>query len=84
MALRKSVNMPQGFAVEDVYHRVESLTIQPKNEMSFVVRGYADVEKPSFYEIFLSCEYAIDEDNPIKQAYLYLKTLPEFEGAEDV
>lgn len=26
----------------------------------------------------------MDGDNFIKQAYLYLKTLPEFEGAEDV
>jgi hypothetical protein len=27
--------------------------------------------------------YDIEGDNPIKQAYLHLKTLPEFEGAED-
>ena len=27
--------------------------------------------------------YDLDGENPIKQAYEYIKTLPEFEGAED-
>jgi hypothetical protein len=29
------------------------------------------------------CPYDIEGDNPIKQAYEHLKTLPEFEGAID-
>ena len=30
-----------------------------------------------------SCAYDINGENPIKQAYLYLKTLPEFASATD-
>mgnify|MGYP007101623561 CR=1 FL=1 len=31
-----------------------------------------------------TCDYDLNVDNPIKQAYDHLKTLPEFSGAVDV
>jgi hypothetical protein len=83
MALRKTIVMPQGYEVENAYHRIESLTVHPKDAMTFMLRGYADVTKPSFIEFVMTCEYSLDGDNPIKQAYEFLKTTSEFDGAED-
>jgi hypothetical protein len=31
----------------------------------------------------MSCKYDITGNNPIAQAYMYLKTLPEFASAKD-
>jgi hypothetical protein len=46
-------------------------------EVSFLGEGIKGERKISF-------PYNIDGDNPIKQAYLHLKTLPEFADATDV
>lgn len=48
---------------------------------------YRDVEEglftfPYVSAQYINCEY--DPDMTIKRAYEYLKTLPQFEGAEDV
>ena len=39
--------------------------------------------KESFDEKTFYCEYGINGENPIKQAYLHLKTLPEFADTVD-
>lgn len=51
--------------------------------MTFSVSFYANKEKPFFEAKVFSCADDIHADNPIKQAYKHLKTLPEFAGALD-
>ena len=81
MALAKTVETVHGFQAVNAYHRVEAVRLESKTEMRFHIRSYTAVDKPFFVESVLSCAYAIDGDNPIKQAYEHLKTLPEFAGA---
>ena len=83
MALAKTVLTVHGLQAANAHHRVESVTLQNKETITFHVRSYAATDKPFFMESVLSCAYALDGDNPIKQAYAHLKTLPEFAGATD-
>lgn len=83
MALAKTLETVHGFQAVNAYHRVEAVRLESKTAMSFHVRSYTATDKPFFVESVLSCPYAIDGDNPIKQAYKHLKTLPEFAGASD-
>lgn len=85
MALKKTIVMPQGYEIKDAYHKIESLTIHPKDAVTFVMRGYenANADKPLFIEFMFSGPYDITGENPIKQAYEYVKTTAEFNGAKD-
>jgi hypothetical protein len=83
MALAKTVETVHGFQAVNAYHRVEAVKLESKTAMSFNIRSYTAMDKPFFVESVLSCAYAIDGENPIKQAYAHLKTLPEFTGATD-
>lgn len=83
MALAKTVSTVHGFQAVNAYHRVEALSLTSKEQINFYIRSYTSVDKPFFEERVLSCAYALDGDNPIKQAYAHLKTLPEFAGATD-
>jgi hypothetical protein len=89
-----------GLTLENVYYRVENLAIDssytpateinpevPRNSrMTFYVRAYAtstNVEKLD--QTSYNAPYDIQSlDNPIKQAYIYVKTMPEFENAVDI
>jgi hypothetical protein len=84
MALKKTVITPHGFKAENAYHRVENVKLQNKNTILFHVRSYKDSTSCFFHEQFVSCSYEIDGENPIKQAYEYLKTTKEFSTAEDI
>jgi len=83
MAIKKTVTTVHGLQVIDAYHRVEGVQIRGKSEILFTVRSYADVNKQSFHDQNFSCAYSLTGENPIKQAYEHLKTLPEFAGATD-
>ena len=83
MALKKTFTTASGLQAIDAYHRVEQLKVVSKDAISFSVRSYASVEKPNFNEVNYSSSYSLDGENPIKQAYVHLKTLPEFAGAID-
>ena len=83
MALAKTVLTIHGFQSNNAYHRVEGVKLENKTAISFHIRSYTATDKPFFEESVLSCAYDIEGANPIKQAYEYLKTLPEFEGALD-
>ena len=83
MALEKTVTSPQGFKAIDAYHRVEGLSLNVKNKINFHVRSYKEIDKPFFAEIILFSDYDLMGENPIKQAYQYLKTLPEWADAID-
>ena len=83
MALEKTVTTSHGFKAVDAYHRVEGVQVN-KNTMTFQVRSYKDnSDFPHFADAVFGCSYDIDGNNPIKQAYAHLKTLPEFAGATD-
>ena len=91
MALYKEIR--QSDDVITNYHRVLSVT-QVVNEYTAVaVVSYVDVlsrsndnadaeQRPYRNAITYQTEY--DESMNVKSAYDYLKTLPQFEGAEDV
>ena len=82
MALKKTVKTNQGFDAVDAYHRVEGLRLNSKDSITFQVRAYKDnTETIAFSDIEYACAYAIDGANPIKQAYDYIKILPEFDDA---
>jgi hypothetical protein len=83
MALKKTVTTIAGLNAESAYHRVEEITIFNKYNIKFTVRGYVDIKKPCFCEKSFLTGYDLSQDNPIKQAYEHLKTLPEFAGAVD-
>lgn len=83
MALKKTITSSFGFEAVNAYHRVEAVMLENKDKINFYVRSYKENGLPFFTEQVLSCEYNIAGDNPIRQAYLHLKTLPEFADAMD-
>lgn len=85
MALQKTTVTPQGFDATNAYHRVEGVSLKAKDKISFRVRSHKNAaEDVSFADAGYECAYDLKGDNPIKQAYEHLKTLPEFAGAADV
>ena len=83
MALSKTTTTVHGFEAVNAYHRVEAVAIKGKDSFSFHVRSYKEANLPFFSEQVISAAYDLEGANPIKQAYLHLKTLPEFAGAVD-
>lgn len=83
MALKKTTTSVHGFVCEDAYHRVEGVRLDGKNKILFQVRTYKEPASASFADRSYDCGYSLDGDNPIKQAYQHLKTLPEFADAQD-
>jgi len=83
MALEKTAITSHGFTASNAYHRVEGTQVS-KDSMTFQVRSYKDNSGlPHFADASFGCAYDIAGDNPIKQAYEHLKTLPEFASAND-
>lgn len=92
MALYKPILQDNGVTTE--YHRISSLTLSTNSHISIAVFSYVNAESRNIrYEgpidrrpYIQSTTYEIDydEDMTITGAYEYLKTLPEFEDAEDV
>ena len=84
MAIKKTVTTVHGIEVVDAYHRVEGVAIQKKTEIGYYVRSYKDASGlPFFAEQYIVSNYDIQGENPIAQAYAYVKTLPKFSGAVD-
>ena len=67
----------------DAYGQVASVSVTKAGGTAhFIV--YSDAGKTSAVEAkFIEFNYNINGESPIKQAYLYLKTLPEFADAID-
>lgn len=84
MALTKTVTSPQGFEATSAYHRVDNVSLHGKNKISFSVNTSKDANSQMFNTTQHLCDYSLNGDNPIKQAYLYLKTLNEYSGSEDI
>ena len=88
MALQKQFTTDHGIALPAAYFRVERPKLISKTRVDFEVCGYAsaaaaDTSAPISAQGY-SAPYAIAGENPIKQAYAHLKSLPEFSDAEDV
>lgn len=90
MALKKSIRQEDGVTTE--YHRVLFVQITPNRQNSVAVLSYVDgeardSEKGSEYQPYnrsVTYETGYDPEMTVEGAYNYLKTLPQFDGAEDV
>jgi hypothetical protein len=84
MALLKTITTKYDITVQDAYCRVENVLIQSKNSLQFLLKTYVtSASAAEFGSELHVCDYDLSGDNPIKQAYEYLKGLPEFAGATD-
>lgn len=91
MALFKEIRQNDGVTTK--YHRVLYVTKTVNRQNSIAVLSYVDeaartdelgsaLEQP--YSKSITYETAYDDNMTVSAAYDYLKTLPEFEGAEDI
>jgi hypothetical protein len=83
MALSKNIQTKTGLQIVEAYLRVEAISILEKTSLQFVLRKYADKNKPSIEESTMTCKYNLAGSNPIEQAYVYVKSLEEFSDAKD-
>ena len=85
MALSKTISMYLGSRSVDftnAYARVSEYH-GTKTRMSFVVTWAESAGMEMLKQETYQCDLDINGENPIRQAYLYLKTLPEFANAVD-
>jgi len=88
MALKKTYEKTeQGFSgslvCNDAYCKIETIS-GSKSQMDFDLYIYADDKPIDSKRYAFTPSVAEGSNNFIKQAYLHLKTLPEFAGAVDV
>ena len=91
MALMKRIKQEDGVVTN--YHRILFIQITTNRQNSIVVLSYVDEDSRSNdnvgvdvspYKQSVTYELPYDENMTVESAYEYLKTLPQFEGAEDV
>lgn len=91
MALSKPIRQEDGVTTN--YHRILYLMQTVNKQNSIAVVSYVDDqsrndEKESVvaqpYQKAVTYETDYDETMTVEKAYDYLKTLPQFEGAEDI
>jgi hypothetical protein len=83
MALTKNIVF-KGIEVDAAYCKVANVSVT-KNSMSFSVSIYSSKnEGEALDNVPFYYAYDIAGENPIKQAYEHLKTLPEFSRSVDV
>jgi len=84
MALKKTVTTTHGLEVVDAYHRIEDVKFQGKDVIKFHVKSYKDAASAvPFSDVDFGCAYDISGGNPFSQAYAFVKTTPDFSGAQD-
>lgn len=83
MAIKIDVNF-KGILVEGAYVTVMQPAVSTdKSEITFGAWHRSAIGQEAFLVVFHAAPYDLEGDNPFEQAYAYLKTLLEFEGAED-
>ena len=89
MALKKEIRQNDG--VVTTYHRIFFLQSTINSHDSIAVYSYIDNSGREMesgehqpYRVAVTYEKPYQENMTIEKAYEYLKTLPEFEGAEDI
>lgn len=86
MALYKEIKQPDGIVTN--YHRIMFVEHWINSHISIAVLSYTDgsarhmEETP--YKISTTYETDYIENMTIKDAYAFLKSLPDFAGAEDI
>ena len=88
MALQKNIKLTDNFGIEveipNAYIKISKVECTKEQINSIVEIKKESIELPYIYTIRnYIFNYNINGENPIKQAYLHLKTLPEFAGAVD-
>jgi hypothetical protein len=83
MALKKTITTAQGFEAVDAYVTCEDISLRGKEQIMFQVKSRKEKGSLTFSDLAYSALYTLEGANPIKQAYEYLKTLPEFADAVD-
>ena len=89
MALFKPVKQSNGLVLN--YHKIVYVKLWTNSHISIAVYSYVDKnmrEEESanndIYKVSKTYELPYDENFTVESAYEYLKTLPDFEGSEDV
>ena len=82
MALKKTIDLPNGISITDAYIRVENVTVD-KLQMTWKIAYYVEIGKSAFQTDMRTGAYNIQGSNPIAQAYLNMKSMPEFADAID-
>jgi len=86
MAIQKNIKLTDNFGIEveipNAYIKIPKLECT-KNQINFILEIKKDSESIPYFSKNKVTDYNINGENPIKQAYLYLKTLPEFADAVD-
>lgn len=91
MALFKEIKQSDGVTTK--YHRILYVMTTTNRQNSIAVLSYVDNESRTAeidsiilqpYQKSVTYETNYDPNMTIETAYNYLKTLPQFEGAEDV
>lgn len=81
MALQQTTEF-KGLQVINGYYRIWGVSIK-KDSISFGLELLTTSTGERLDSTSLECSYNINGENPFKQAYEYLKTLPEFVDAVD-
>lgn len=83
MAIKMDVDFV-GVPVKDAYLAIDDQFLAlSKGSMRFSLLFHASEGSAPFKAEQFECAYDLEAGNPFEQAYAYLKTLPEFEGATD-
>lgn len=89
MALQKEIRQNNGIVTK--YHRVFFIQSMINSLTSIAVLSYVDEPSRKMegtdtppYKAAITYEMDYKENMTVEEAYGYLKTLPEFEGAEDI
>lgn len=83
MALKKTITIFGDIEVKNAYLRVENVSIFEKTKLVFSIVGRKTAESQIINSNSYNCQYDIDGENPIKQAYIHAKSLPEYSDAID-
>ena len=81
MALQKTITF-KGVTVGGAYIKIQSFNGN-KELLKFDVSTHSQAGEQVLTVSSFEIPYNIEGENPIKQAYAHLKTLPEFAGATD-
>jgi len=86
MALQKNIKLAVNFGIEveipNAYIKVKNVDCS-KEKTTYTVSIKKSNDGMLVHNVYGNFNYDINGENPIKQAYLHIKTLPEFAGAID-
>jgi hypothetical protein len=83
MAIQSSIKTEFGLDLPAAYIRIASTATTNKSVLVFSAYVFADSNYPAISQRQYTCPLDLEGPNPIKQAYLHLKSLPEFANATD-